>query len=40
MIGFVVVLAVWMAYVEIEMPDRTTKCEFDNSCEIMESENE
>ena len=37
--GFVVLLAVWMTYVETEMPNRTNECEFDNSCEILE-ENE
>lgn len=36
--GFVVLLAVWMAYVETEMPDRTYECEFNNSCEIFEEE--
>ena len=34
--GFVVLLAVWMTYVETEMPNRTNECEFDNSCEISE----
>ena len=33
--GFVVLLAVWMTYVETEMPNRTNECEFDNSCEIF-----
>jgi len=36
--GFVVLLAVWMTYVETEMPNRVSECEFDNSCEILEEE--
>ena len=36
--GFVVLLAVWMTYVEVEMPNRTNECDFDNSCE-MEDQN-
>lgn len=35
---FVVLLAVWMTYVEVEMPDRTNKCDFDNSCEIEDQQ--
>jgi len=34
--GFVVLLAVWMTYVETEMPNRVYECEFDHSCEILE----
>jgi hypothetical protein len=40
MIGWVIVLAAWMVYAETEMPDRAYKCEFDNSCEVGESEGE
>jgi len=40
MIGLVVLLAAWMTYVELEMPDRTTKCEYDDSCEVFEEETE
>jgi len=40
MIGWVIVLAAWMVYVEIEMPNRVYECEFDNSCEVGESEAE
>jgi len=36
--GFVVLLAAWMTYVETEMPDRVYKCEFDNSCDLIEEE--
>ena len=36
--GFVVLLAVWMTYVETEMPNRTNECEFDNSCELFTEE--
>lgn len=36
--GFVVLLAVWMTYVETEMPDRTLECEFNNSCEVTEEQ--
>ena len=35
---FVILLAVWMTYVEVEMPDRTNKCNFDNSCEIEDQQ--
>ena len=35
---FVVLLAVWMTYVEVEMPDRTNECNFDNSCEIEDQQ--
>ena len=38
MMGLVVLLAVWMTYVELEMPERTTKCEYDNSCEILKGD--
>lgn len=37
--GFVVLLAVWMTYVEVEMPNRTNECDYDNSCEVLEEEN-
>ena len=37
--GFVVLLAVWMTYVEVEMPNRTNECDYDNSCEVYEEEN-
>lgn len=37
--GLVVLLAVWMTYVEVEMPNRTNECDFDNSCEVFEGEN-
>ena len=36
--GFVVLLAVWMTYVETEMPNRVNECEFDNSCELFTDE--
>jgi|GEM_PF-3027373 hypothetical protein len=36
--GFVVVLALWMTYVETEMPNRVHECEFDNSCGLQEEE--
>lgn len=35
---FVILLAVWMTYVEVEMPDRTNECNFDNSCEIEDQQ--
>jgi len=38
--GFVVVLALWMTYVETEMPNRVNECEFDNSCQVFEEEND
>jgi len=28
-----------MTYVETEMPNRVHECEFDNSCEVFEEEN-
>ena len=34
--GLVIVLTVWMTYVEVEMPNRVNECEFDNSCEVFE----
>lgn len=36
--GFVVLLAVWMTYVETEMPNRANECDFDNTCEVFEEE--
>ena len=32
----VLVLTAWFVYVEVEMPNRTNECEFNNSCEIFE----
>ena len=37
--GFVVLLAVWMTYVEVEMPNRTNECDYNNSCGVFEEEN-
>ena len=38
--GLVIVLAVWMTYVEVEMPNRTSECEFDDSCQVFDEETE
>lgn len=37
--GFVVLLAVWMTYVETEMPNRTNECPYvEYGCEAVEEE--
>jgi len=37
--GLVVVLAVWMTYVETEMPNRTNECPYNEyACETIEEE--
>jgi len=37
--GFVVILAVWMTYVETEMPNRTNECPYNEyACETIEEE--
>ena len=39
--GFAIALAIWMMYVEVEMPNRTEECPFNEyACEEEESENE
>jgi len=38
--GLVVLLAVWMTYVETEMPNRTNECPYNEyACETIEEEN-
>ena len=37
--GFVVLLAVWMTYVETEMPNRTNECPYNQrECPLTEQE--
>lgn len=37
--GFVVLLAVWMSYVETEMPNRTNECPYaDLQCKVVEEQ--
>jgi hypothetical protein len=38
MFGLVIVLAVWMTYVEVEMPNRTNECPYVQ--EMCEGEND
>ena len=39
MIGLVVVLAAWMTYVEVEMPNRTNECPYDRwECPMTDEE--
>ena len=32
----VLLLTTWFIYVEVEMPNRTRECEFDDSCQVFE----
>ena len=39
MFGLVIVLAVWMTYVEVEMPNRTNECPYDRrECPLTDEE--
>lgn len=39
MIGLVVILAAWMTYVEVEMPNRTNECPYDRwECPLTDEE--